>query len=536
MNKKYSFNKISLLFFIFTWILTYKLIYPNQKLYASSKTILINEVLYDPQGSDSGYEWIELLNIGTDSVDLEGWSIEVAGSEFKPQAVLPSFIIEPNEIIVIGESNVTEADIQISSLSLQNGGSTTDGVRLLDNNSVVIDTLLYDDPNTNNLVDDKSTIATSFAPDAKSGNSLVRTSSNDTDNCNHDFLETSILTPGYKNLIIPEARIETTVPTYINQQITIDGNMSSDPDGQIIKWIWTINTDNSTQNFYEPTINVKLYQEQEVEIVLKVIDNDNLSSQTSTTIEIIEDPDNPIIQTISDIKDLDLKSDVTIQGQITTPTASIYKDEIYIQDNTGGIRIKTNDLKFEYKHNYIVKGFLDTKSGEARINAQETIPKGQEIQIESVKIDLPSDMSQYIGSLITIEGKINSSRGDYLYIKNDEDSNINIYFSKLLHFTKPKDAKNKSYQISGIISSYGKDENDNLKLRLMPRLQSDIVPLSSLGKTGQNLTSKIVFSVISSLFLVYINTIDSKKKFSEIWTLKPYFDKLPTKTKIITKT
>jgi hypothetical protein len=39
------------------------------------RTIVINEVEVNPDGLDRGAEWVELLNVGTTTVDLAGWSL-----------------------------------------------------------------------------------------------------------------------------------------------------------------------------------------------------------------------------------------------------------------------------------------------------------------------------------------------------------------------------------------------------------------------------------------------------------------------------
>ncbi|RLC45112.1 MAG: hypothetical protein DRH57_08655, partial [Candidatus Cloacimonadota bacterium] len=44
--------------------------------------VKINELYYDHPSSDEGYEWIELYNNGTSSVNLKNWKIETAGTYF----------------------------------------------------------------------------------------------------------------------------------------------------------------------------------------------------------------------------------------------------------------------------------------------------------------------------------------------------------------------------------------------------------------------------------------------------------------------
>ena len=49
--------------------------------FAASVTII--EVEPNPEGSDSGKEWIKLFNPGKDSVSLSGWSINSTSGETK---------------------------------------------------------------------------------------------------------------------------------------------------------------------------------------------------------------------------------------------------------------------------------------------------------------------------------------------------------------------------------------------------------------------------------------------------------------------
>ena len=85
----------------------------------------------------------------------------------------------------------------------QNGGSATDGVRLLDIDGTVIDTVLYDSPNTNGLLDDLRSTAGPFAPDPSEGNTLAGAvdCADNISNDGSDFVETSAISPGAENVI-----------------------------------------------------------------------------------------------------------------------------------------------------------------------------------------------------------------------------------------------------------------------------------------------------------------------------------------------
>ena len=164
-----------------------------------SQNVVINEVLYDPEGTDDGYEWIELYNAGEQTVDLENWHIESAGLSFVQFFTFDSYSFSPHTYLLIGEEFVQNADIT-AVLDLQNGGSTTDGIRLVSSDLQYTDTVLYDSPNTNELPDDISNPGEFFAPDVSSGNSLARKhDGEDTGNCENDFFECIESTPGNEN-------------------------------------------------------------------------------------------------------------------------------------------------------------------------------------------------------------------------------------------------------------------------------------------------------------------------------------------------
>ena len=134
---------------------------------------VINEVMYDPVGADTGKEWIEIYNPSMYPYSLHNWKIQTAGATFRTDFIFPDIIIQPGEYIVVGEYDVEFADF-IADLDLQNGGSATDGVRLESADGLYTDTLLYDFPNLNMLPDDVNNPATEFVSPAPAGYTLAR--------------------------------------------------------------------------------------------------------------------------------------------------------------------------------------------------------------------------------------------------------------------------------------------------------------------------------------------------------------------------
>ncbi len=161
--------------------------------------VLINELCYDPDGSDTGKEWIELYNSGNTDVNLEGALLLCGGSGFLQVYEFPHFILRANRFLLIGETNVAEAALT-ATLGFQNGGSETDGVRFVSPDGLYTDTVLYDSPNTNGLFDDSGTVGSSFTEDAPEGYSLARRMDGvDSNDSEADWLAEENPTPGLPN-------------------------------------------------------------------------------------------------------------------------------------------------------------------------------------------------------------------------------------------------------------------------------------------------------------------------------------------------
>ncbi|MCF7910926.1 MAG: lamin tail domain-containing protein [Candidatus Cloacimonetes bacterium] len=162
--------------------------------------VVINEIYYDHPGNDEGYEWLELYNAGAEAINLYGWTIEKAGSEFTAIFIFPEVQIFSGGFFLVGEAEVNGADL-IAELVFQNGGDATDGVRLVSADSLWTDTVLYDFPNSNGLPDDSGEIGMSFAPDATAGSSLGRFPDGADNNLGTDWQECQIPSPKAANII-----------------------------------------------------------------------------------------------------------------------------------------------------------------------------------------------------------------------------------------------------------------------------------------------------------------------------------------------
>ena len=125
----------------------------------ASAQVVINEIMYNPQGSDSGREWVELYNQGQSGVTMVGgtvknsWRIgdssnhtltDPAGGVGRGSLVIPAdgYLViasDPNEFIS-GEYAGGAYSVAKASISLTNTGVT---VSLLDGNGAVVDAVSY---------------------------------------------------------------------------------------------------------------------------------------------------------------------------------------------------------------------------------------------------------------------------------------------------------------------------------------------------------------------------------------------------------
>jgi hypothetical protein len=165
---------------------------------AAGSRVVINEFIYNPAGTDGDREWVELYNAGTAVTRLDGWVIETATDTWGEDYVFPNGTsLGPNEYLVVGGPAVPEADLVSEDLSLGNGSSSADGVRVKDCLDAVVDTILYGDGAPGTLTGDGG--STTVVPEVDDGASLGRYPDGTDENAPSDFMEYATPTPGRSN-------------------------------------------------------------------------------------------------------------------------------------------------------------------------------------------------------------------------------------------------------------------------------------------------------------------------------------------------
>lgn len=109
--------------------------------------VKINEVMYNP--ADGVPEWVEFINVSSDSVNLKNWFIsDVLTTPTKNFITNDDVIIEPNEIFIIAKdtsfnSAYPNTTAKIFYSNFGSLGNTYDGVVIYDFRNGIIDSLFY---------------------------------------------------------------------------------------------------------------------------------------------------------------------------------------------------------------------------------------------------------------------------------------------------------------------------------------------------------------------------------------------------------
>lgn len=107
--------------------------------------VVINEALYDPEGDDSGEEWVELYNATDAPVLVSGWTLWAQNAPDEVPVLVFTIpdgtSIAREGFLVIGGSGVDDADI-VEVMAITNG-SGGDALQLRDCEGGRVDTLVY---------------------------------------------------------------------------------------------------------------------------------------------------------------------------------------------------------------------------------------------------------------------------------------------------------------------------------------------------------------------------------------------------------
>ena len=132
--------------------------------------LILSEILVNPTSSDSGWEWVELYNSGSEAIDLASFSLGNGGTDYTYSTAQLSGVVQPGETFVVGGPStdgtngnpVYDQELDFSP-DFQNSSSSGpgDGVALFNvpaaaitGSTVPIDAVVYGPDNANGLIDE----------------------------------------------------------------------------------------------------------------------------------------------------------------------------------------------------------------------------------------------------------------------------------------------------------------------------------------------------------------------------------------------
>ena len=150
--------------------------------------LILTEVLYDTASTDDGFEWVEIMNVGSTTIDLSGWSLGNGGTDYTYSVVQLSGTVAPGQTFVVGgtvsdatNGNPTFDQAFNFSPDFQNGGTAGDGVALFNvpatsitAATVPVDAVVYGPNNSSGLLDETGVANAPEVGDAGAGSSIER--------------------------------------------------------------------------------------------------------------------------------------------------------------------------------------------------------------------------------------------------------------------------------------------------------------------------------------------------------------------------
>lgn len=184
--------------------------------------VVVNEVLYNPSGTDTGFEWVELYNATCEPVDLTNYEITAASGSFY---VFPIFILNPHSYVVVhwrqdGSNTVT--DLYTGSVGFSiNMGNTTGYVALFNGTAhtqtTIVDYVAYGAGGQSwesTAVGANIWQSGSYVENASEGSSIGLLVDGQDNNSPSNWSVSPVPTGGVGNDNVPEDACVTATPTF----------------------------------------------------------------------------------------------------------------------------------------------------------------------------------------------------------------------------------------------------------------------------------------------------------------------------------
>jgi uncharacterized protein YdeI (BOF family) len=513
----------------------------------------LNEVMPNPEGSDTDYEWVEIRNDLDDQIDLDDCLVD--GKEF-----VEGQIIEGGDYLVVVKDLLDKDEDGQSFEERYGDGSGDWGDSETEDFSVVemsISMKNSDDSIVLECLDHEDMFEW---VESESGQSF----SIDEDG---EWTSEYLVTPGRENEPLPEIvyphtiQISEVYPSpleeesewvelfnYGGEDIDINGwyledgtKMQRLEDLKILgAESYLVLEDELSITLNNSGENLTLYDPDEEEVDrfeyestdkglsnIRKFKNEKYEKEVFQTQEVTKGEQNTYVDpadlfygkklmSIKNSREHEFGEELYISGVITVELDLLGSKLFYIQDETGGIQVYLYDETFwddfEVGDEVEVVGELKESNGESKVYVREEsgIKKVGTGKVKTVESKTGSISEKTEGQLVFVSGEITKTSGKSFYI-DDGSGEIKILIKSSTGIDTPSKKKGQYAGIVGIVSQYG-DEEDSY--RVLARYASDILisnePVSYgqvLAVTGREISNTILTGFFLVTLLIVLNVV-----------------------------
>ncbi len=410
-------------------------------------SVIFNEIFPNPIGSDQLYEFIELKNISSESVNLKGWTIKDADANY---FTFTNYYLQPQQLVVLERAQTF--------LPLENDKET---LHLLNEKGDVIDVVSYRFP-------------------IKEDESLQKITG--------EWKLTSAPTKGEENRYYPinvPPKISVTCPKDINKgtPFVCDASDSYDPNQTPIMFTWKLQThDGIIGNVYTsdvPTITIT--DDYYTTLVLEVSDGTLTTTQKISLslaglahpIQLDHTNSLSSIQ-VQKTQKQPLQTSDAVEGVVTVLPGTFGVNYFFIDNHAMQIH-GNNDLfpSLEIGDRIRVQGKRGVTAGNPKMTITSasdiSIVKSNEI-ITPFEITLSDTLDDHLNTLVTVDGSLSKIGGAH-YLLTAPDGAITVTIKQKTKIST-KDIRETKYSIIGIL------QKTTDGYALLPRSYDDLTLLT----------------------------------------------------------
>lgn len=414
---------------------------PNTNKTPSKSSVMFNEIFPNPIGSDQLYEFIELKNTSSESVNLKNWVVKDAdGNRF----IFNNYHLQPQQLVVLERAQTF--------LPLENDKET---LHLLNEQGTVVDVVSYRFP-------------------IKEHESLQK--------LDGEWTLTSVPTKASENVYYPinvPPKISVTCPKNIHKgtPFVCDASDSYDPNQTPIMFTWKLQTtDGLVGNVYTSDVPTITITDDYYTTLTLEVDDGTLTSTQNISLS-IAGLANPVQLHHTDSPQPEQQLSQTshvLEGVVTVPP-NIFGINYFFIDNQA-MQIHGTPNLFPASLAIGDRIRVQGKRGVTAGNPKITITSASDIsilqsdqEITPLELTLSKNLDAYLNTLVVVHGTLSKLSGSN-YLLTTPEGTITVTIKQKTKIAT-KDIRETKYSVTGILQK----TTDGYSI--LPRSQNDLTVL-----------------------------------------------------------